>query len=160
DSRFDVVTRPQLSTLVFRYAPSEAPDAAADSTTAHAMNSAMDGAMDCVVDAAALDRANEYARDELAGSGEAVVASTVADGRTHLKFTLLNPRTTLGDVEQILDLLAGHAQHYLTTTAGTTRDSTGSLHCPIPMITSQSFSTRSHCVTYFCTCLYKNFWEC
>ena len=122
DSRFDVVTRPQLSTLVFRYAPSEAPDAAADSTTAHAMNSAMDGAMDCVVDAAALDRANEYARDELAGSGEAVVASTVADGRTHLKFTLLNPRTTLGDVEQILDLLAGHAQHYLTTTAGTTRD--------------------------------------
>lgn len=96
DPRFEVVTRPQLSTLVFRYAATDSP---------------------LPTD---LDDANEYARHELSDSGEAVIASTVVDGRKYLKFTLLNPRTTLADVAQVLDLIASHGTHYLRTRATTT----------------------------------------
>ncbi|MEV6108289.1 aspartate aminotransferase family protein [Streptomyces sp. NPDC051940] len=86
DPRFEAVTRPQLSTLVFRYA--EAPDELAD-------------------------EANRHARSALSASGEAVVAGTKVDGRDHLKFTLLNPETTVDDIRAVLDLLAGHAGAYL-----------------------------------------------
>jgi L-2,4-diaminobutyrate decarboxylase len=86
DARFEVVTEPQLSTLVFRYAP-----------TGNATP-------------AMYDRANLRAREALAASGEAVVAGTVVDGRHYLKFTLLNPRTTLDDI----DLIADHAHRYLS----------------------------------------------
>jgi L-2,4-diaminobutyrate decarboxylase len=88
DPRFEVVTRPQLSALVFRYAP-----AGSDGST--------------------VDRANRYARAALAASGAAVVAGTVVDGRQHLKFTILNPATTLADIAEVLDLLSGHARDYL-----------------------------------------------
>lgn len=92
DARYEVVVRPQLSTLVFRYIP--------------------DGLRGGIT-ADLCDRANLYAREALAASGEAMVAATVVDGRHYLKFTLLNPRTTLGDIAAVLDLLAGHAKHYL-----------------------------------------------
>ncbi|MFC5907742.1 pyridoxal phosphate-dependent decarboxylase family protein [Streptacidiphilus monticola] len=89
DPRFDVVVRPQLSTLVFRWRPAEpAP-------------------------AALVDAANLHAREALAASGAALVAATVVDGRDHLKFTLLNPATTTADLAAVLDLLAGHATAYL-----------------------------------------------
>ncbi|GAB3980974.1 lysine decarboxylase DesA [Actinoallomurus acanthiterrae] len=88
DPRFEVVVRPRLSTVVFRYAPPG-------------------------VSAGALDRANLHAAAELSASGAAAVATTVVDGRHHLKFTLLNPRTTTGDIAAVLDLLAGHARAYL-----------------------------------------------
>ena len=78
DPRFEVVTRPELSTLVFRYA-------------------------------AAGDAANLHARETLLASGEAVVALTRLDGRQYLKFTLLNPQTTLRDIADVLDLIAEHA---------------------------------------------------
>ncbi|MDT3397717.1 aspartate aminotransferase family protein [Streptomyces sp. B1866] len=91
DPRFTVVTRPQLSTLVFRYVP---PPARA-------------------VSPALVDRANLHAREALAASGEAMVAGTVVDGAHHLKFTLLNPETSLHDIACVLDLLAGHAERYL-----------------------------------------------
>ncbi|GAB3422971.1 pyridoxal phosphate-dependent decarboxylase family protein [Flindersiella endophytica] len=91
DARFDVVVEPQLSTLVFRYV---APDVTG-------------------VNQALLDRANLHARAALSASGEAVVAGTVVDGRRYLKFTLLNPRTTIADLAEVLDLLAGHAEDYL-----------------------------------------------
>ncbi|MFJ5921010.1 pyridoxal phosphate-dependent decarboxylase family protein [Kitasatospora sp. NPDC092948] len=89
DRRFEVVTRSQLSTVVFRYRPDGEPDGE------H------------------LDRANLHAREALAASGEAVVAGTRVDGRHHLKFTLLNPETTLDDIAHVLDLLAGHAAGHL-----------------------------------------------
>ncbi|WP_425576362.1 pyridoxal phosphate-dependent decarboxylase family protein [Streptomyces glaucosporus] len=89
DPRFTVVTRPALSTLVFRYAPAEP----AGET--------------------AVDLANLHAREALAASGEAVVAGTVVDGRHHLKFTLLNPETTLDDIRAVLDLIAAHAEDHL-----------------------------------------------
>ncbi|MDX3353698.1 aspartate aminotransferase family protein [Streptomyces sp. ME01-24h] len=89
DRRFEVVTRSQLSTLVFRYRP------------AH------------LSDDQAVDHANLHAREALAASGEAVVAGTKVDGHHYLKFTLLNPQTTLADIAHVLDLLAGHAEQHL-----------------------------------------------
>lgn len=89
DPRFDVVTEPQLSTLVFRYIPAR------------------------ICSPAAIDRANLYARKALFASGDAVVAGTRAGGRQYLRFTLLDPGTTTADIEAVLDLIAGHAEQYL-----------------------------------------------
>ncbi|MFJ6656008.1 lysine decarboxylase DesA [Streptomyces sp. NPDC091377] len=89
DPRYDVVVEPTLSTLVFRYVPA------------------------AVTDPAEIDRANLYARKALFASGEAIVAGTKVGGRHHLKFTLLNPETTTGDIAAVLDLIAGHAEQYL-----------------------------------------------
>ncbi|MCX2180027.1 aspartate aminotransferase family protein [Streptomyces sp. SKN60] len=89
DPRFDVVVEPQLSTLVWRYVPENA------------------GSPE------EIDRANLHARKALFASGEAVVAGTKVDGRQYLKFTLLNPETTVADIAAVLDLIAGHAEQYL-----------------------------------------------
>ncbi|MEU9980160.1 aspartate aminotransferase family protein [Streptomyces sp. NPDC050856] len=89
DPRYDVVVRPSLSTLVFRYIPA------------------------AVTSPEEIDRANLHARKALFASGEAVVAGTKVDGRQYLKFTLLNPETTVHDITAVLDLIAGHAEQYL-----------------------------------------------
>ncbi|QIK09480.1 aspartate aminotransferase family protein [Streptomyces sp. ID38640] len=89
DPRFDVVVEPQLSTLVFRYVPTTDQDPELS------------------------DRVNLHAREALFASGEAIVASTVVDGRHYLKFTLLNPETTLEDIATVLDLIADHAGSFL-----------------------------------------------
>ncbi|MFC8916319.1 pyridoxal phosphate-dependent decarboxylase family protein [Streptomyces sp. NPDC047821] len=89
DARYDVVVEPSLSTLVFRYIPA------------------------AVTSPGEIDRANLYARKALFASGEAVVAGTKVDGRQYLKFTLLNPETTVHDIAAVLDLIAGHAEQYL-----------------------------------------------
>ncbi|MFE7858234.1 lysine decarboxylase DesA [Streptomyces sp. NPDC057403] len=89
DPRFDVVVRPSLSTLVFRYVPA------------------------AVTGPAEIDRANLHARKALFASGAAVVAGTKVHGRHYLKFTLLNPETTADDIAAVLDLIAGHAEQYL-----------------------------------------------
>ncbi len=89
DPRFDVVVEPALSTLVFRHIPA------------------------AVTDPADIDRANLYARKALFASGDAIVAGTKVDGRHYLKFTLLNPETTVDDIAAVLDLIAGHAEQYL-----------------------------------------------
>ncbi|MFI5616805.1 pyridoxal phosphate-dependent decarboxylase family protein [Streptomyces sp. NPDC051567] len=92
DPRFEVVVKPQISTLVFRYVPGpEAGEVRAD----------------------LLDEANLHARKALFASGEAVVAGTKVDGNQYLKFTLLNPQTTTADITAVLDLLASHAEQYL-----------------------------------------------
>ncbi|MFF5502353.1 pyridoxal phosphate-dependent decarboxylase family protein [Streptomyces roseolus] len=89
DPRYDVVVDPQLSTLVYRYVP------------------------EAVTSPDEIDRANLHARKALFASGEAVVAGTKVDGRQYLKFTLLNPETTVADIAAVLDLIAGHAEQYL-----------------------------------------------
>lgn len=89
DPRFEVVTKSQLSTVVFRYLPPAGP------------------ARELA------DEANLYARQALADSGEAVVAGTKVDGAHFLKVTLLNPETTLDDIDHVLDLLAEHAGRYV-----------------------------------------------
>jgi L-2,4-diaminobutyrate decarboxylase len=88
DPRFEVVTKSQLSTVVFRYLPTGAAGELADA-------------------------ANLYAREALAASGAAVVAGTKVDGAHYLKFTLLNPQTSLADIEHVLELIAGHAASYV-----------------------------------------------
>ena len=93
DPRFEVVTRSQLSTLVFRYLPPEGPDLGL------------------------ADGANLHAREALAASGAAVVAGTKVDGRHYLKFTLLNPETTVDDIAHVLGLIADHAAGYVARTS-------------------------------------------
>ncbi|MFD3539722.1 pyridoxal phosphate-dependent decarboxylase family protein [Streptomyces sp. NPDC058662] len=89
DPRFEVVVKPQISTLVFRYSP------------------------EGEVRQDVVDEANLHARKALFASGEAVVAGTKVDGKQYLKFTLLNPQTTTADIAAVLDLLASHAEQYL-----------------------------------------------
>ncbi|MFF2809271.1 pyridoxal phosphate-dependent decarboxylase family protein [Streptomyces sp. NPDC058000] len=89
DPRFEVVVEPQLSTLVFRYLPGGTQDPELT------------------------DRVNLHAREALFASGAAIVAGTKVDGRHYLKFTLLNPETTLDDIATVLDLIAEHAGRHL-----------------------------------------------
>ena len=80
DDDFEVVVAPMLSTLVFRYRPDILPESVADDV-------------------------NPRIRTELFRRGSAIVAGTKVDGRSWLKFTLLNPATTVDDLGAILDLV-------------------------------------------------------
>ncbi|RYJ07713.1 aspartate aminotransferase family protein [Halogeometricum borinquense] len=55
------------------------------------------------------DRINRRARDRLLASGCGVVARTEVDGCVHLKLTLMNPRTTVADIRELLLTLKGYA---------------------------------------------------
>ncbi|WP_431932618.1 pyridoxal phosphate-dependent decarboxylase family protein [Micromonospora sp. RP3T] len=92
DPRFEVAAPAQLSTVVFRYVPPDAPP--------HLV-----------------DEANLHAREALAASGAALVAGTKVDGAHWLKLTLLNPETTVDDVLAVRDLTAEHAAWYARTAA-------------------------------------------
>ena len=109
DPRFEVVTRPQLSTLVFRYLP--------------AGGEASHGRELC-------DRLNLHAREALLASGAAIVAATKVDGRQYLKFTVLNPQTTLEDIDFVLECIAEHAGDFLA--GRDRRDGAELLHVPGP----------------------------
>ncbi|MDT9595054.1 aspartate aminotransferase family protein [Nocardioides zeae] len=85
DPDFRVVTEGDLSTVLFRFVESD-------------------------VDDERLDAVNEQARRRLYATGLGAVARTRLGGRTWLKLTLLNPATTLADVQQVLDLVRGHAR--------------------------------------------------
>jgi L-2,4-diaminobutyrate decarboxylase len=87
---FEIPVRPALSTVVFRYAPRG-------------------------IDPTRLDAANLAARRALSDSGEALVASTKVGGWVYLKFTLLNPATTLTDVRFVIARLREHAVAHLST---------------------------------------------
>ncbi|MGC5051634.1 pyridoxal phosphate-dependent decarboxylase family protein [Micromonospora sp. DT48] len=103
DPRFEVLTRSQLSTVVFRWQPTGPGRELADA-------------------------ANLRAREALAASGLAVVAGTRVDGRQYLKFTVLNPATTVDDIAYVLDLIAEHAGRYVHEHAGS---SAAGLTCPV-----------------------------
>jgi L-2,4-diaminobutyrate decarboxylase len=81
DDLFELVAEPSLNAVVFRYRPH---DALSDDL---------------------LGWINEAIRESLLREGEAVIARTEVDGVSALKFTLLNPRTTLSDVAAVLDTL-------------------------------------------------------
>lgn len=77
----EVLHRPQLSTLVFRFQPREDyPDER-------------------------VDKVNSAIRKGLSRSGKAVVAGTKIHGRQYLKFTLLNPATTLEDIHSVMEAI-------------------------------------------------------
>ncbi|THV08968.1 aminotransferase class V-fold PLP-dependent enzyme [Nocardioides caeni] len=76
----EIAAAPELSTLVFRYVPT-----------------------DRLLDEARLAQLNNRIRDELYASGAAMVAATKVDGVQHLKLTLLNPMATVDDIVGVLD---------------------------------------------------------
>ncbi len=80
DSAFELVAEPTLNAVVFRYRPDDL-----DATDER------------------VGWINEAIRESLLREGEAVVARTEVDDVGALKFTLLNPRTTLSDVAAVLD---------------------------------------------------------
>lgn len=84
DAEFELAAAPQLSTLVFRYRP------------------AVNGAP---LDEDAADTLNPAIRAAIFASGEAVVAGTKVAGRHYLKFTLLNAEASLGDIQEIIELI-------------------------------------------------------
>ncbi|MFT7711912.1 pyridoxal phosphate-dependent decarboxylase family protein [Clavibacter tessellarius] len=88
DPALEVVVRPEISALVFRYVPagerggSPGPDAGARS-----------------------DAVNRGIRQAIQDSGRAMVAATRVGGRAHLKLTLLNPATTDAHIREILGMV-------------------------------------------------------
>lgn len=84
-----VIHRPQMSTLVFRYCPEK-----------HRADHE-------------IDAVNAYIRKSLSRSGEALVAGTKVGGRQYLKFTLLNPATTIRDILRILKQIKKHGQEFM-----------------------------------------------
>nr|WP_188865114.1 aspartate aminotransferase family protein [Pseudomonas asuensis] len=89
DPRFDIAHVPELSTLVFRYIPEAA------------------------LTAEQIDATNVAIRKALSRSGRAVVAGTKVSGRQYLKFTLLNPMTTLDDLQGILEAIKHEGARYV-----------------------------------------------
>lgn len=84
----DVIHQPQMSTVVFRYRPAR-----------HYPDSLVDAA-------------NASIRKSLSRSGEAVVAGTKVQGLQYLKFTLLNPGTTIVDIQAVLKLIKKHGEAF------------------------------------------------
>jgi glutamate/tyrosine decarboxylase-like PLP-dependent enzyme len=82
----ELAARPELSTLVLRYAPG------------------LDG-LDQQERETALAELNTRIRAELYASGRAMVAATKVDGRQFLKLTLLNPLATVADIVGVVDLV-------------------------------------------------------
>ncbi|WP_144391848.1 pyridoxal phosphate-dependent decarboxylase family protein [Pleionea sediminis] len=74
---FEVLNQPELTAIVFRYAPK-------------------------VLEEKTLERINPEIRKSLSKSGEVMIAATKFDGRHYLKFTFLNPELTLSDINLVI----------------------------------------------------------
>ncbi|MEW7278719.1 aspartate aminotransferase family protein [Aquimarina sp. 2201CG1-2-11] len=90
DVNFEIAHKPELSTLVFRYKTE-----GIENNTMH-------------------DTINLYVKNTLFKSGQASVASTKLEGKTYLKFTLLNPKSTVDDLLHIIQLIKQTAKTYTT----------------------------------------------
>ncbi len=88
DVDFEIAHKPELSTIVFRYV---SPGIAAD---------------------AIHNTINLNIKNTLFKSGQASVASTKLDGRIYLKFTLLNPKSTLDDLLNIIQMIKDTGKKY------------------------------------------------
>jgi L-2,4-diaminobutyrate decarboxylase len=82
DVDFEAVAAPTLSTVLFRYRPAGM------------------GVAEC-------DELMPKLRQRLFYGGRAIVAGTTIGGHYWLKFTLLNPNTTMGNLRDVLDLIRG-----------------------------------------------------
>lgn len=85
DPELELAADPMLVSVVFRYRTAGRPDEA-------------------------LDRANATARRALLLQGQALIGMTRVRGRVHVKFTLMNPLTTLDDLRAILDAFKRQAR--------------------------------------------------
>nr|WP_024968323.1 aspartate aminotransferase family protein [Pantoea sp. IMH] len=83
---------PELTTQIFRYIPRP-------------------GMSD-----ARVDEINAAIRKALFRSGNAVIAGTKVDGRQYLKFTLLNPTTTVSDLEDVIALVVHYGREQAHST--------------------------------------------
>lgn len=93
--RFEALHLPETNILCFRHLGAN-PRA---SGAAAAMGRG-DAAAD---DTAALDDLNRLTRERYNASGEGWITSTVLDGRRVLRVTIINPRTTEGHLQRLLD---------------------------------------------------------
>ncbi|PIJ48368.1 pyridoxal-dependent decarboxylase [Erwinia sp. OLTSP20] len=85
----EVLHAPELTTQVFRYLPRSS----ADDEQVDAINAAI--------------------RKALFRSGNAVIAGTKVNGRQYLKFTLLNPATTVEDIDDVIALIVHYGREQL-----------------------------------------------
>jgi len=77
DEHFEVIHQPEISTLVFRYVEES-------------------------ISALELNTVNNAIKERLFASGEIAIARTKFRGVQYLKFTLLNPTTTIEDIKEIV----------------------------------------------------------
>lgn len=87
---FECIHQPTLSTLVFRFV----------SPTNH--------------DTTYSNELNLFIKDSLWNTGKASVASTKHEGKIYLKFTLLNPRTTIQDLKKIVEMIEEKGIEFIT----------------------------------------------
>ncbi|WP_198666919.1 pyridoxal phosphate-dependent decarboxylase family protein [Taibaiella helva] len=80
DPELELLCDSDISALLFRYVPGGITDEESDTL-------------------------NSYIKKEMFRSGEVMVASTKVNGRFYLKFTLLNPVTTIEDIRSILQTI-------------------------------------------------------
>lgn len=90
DPCLEVVHKPELSTLVFRYKTS-----GVNSNMLH-------------------DTINLHIKNTLFKSGQASVASTKLNENVYLKFTLLNPKSTIDDLLNIIKMIKETGKNYTT----------------------------------------------
>jgi L-2,4-diaminobutyrate decarboxylase len=89
DLDFELLTRSDISALVFRYQP----------VSLHGSGMS--------------DRLNQYIKKEMFQEGKAIVAGTRVNDAFYLKFTLLNPLTTVSDIRNILAIIKRHGAAYI-----------------------------------------------
>ncbi|WP_205509632.1 pyridoxal phosphate-dependent decarboxylase family protein [Longitalea arenae] len=84
---FELLSHSDLGVLVFRYLPQHA------------------GGIDtCAM--------NQYIKQTMFFNGEVLVASTKVNGQFYLKFTILNPLTTIQHIQNILTVIKKHGKDY------------------------------------------------
>lgn len=92
DGEFEVLNEPEISAIVFRYRPeSENPQLTEDQCSA----------------------LNLYIRKAMFNEGKAILAGTKVNNRVYLKFTLLNPLTSIKHIEDIIEIIKSHGKQYL-----------------------------------------------
>jgi L-2,4-diaminobutyrate decarboxylase len=84
---FELLSHSDLGVLVFRYLPQQVND----------------------VDICAM---NLHIKQTMFFNGEVLVASTKVNGRFYLKFTILNPLTTIKHIQNILTIIKKHGKDY------------------------------------------------
>ncbi|GAA5087596.1 aspartate aminotransferase family protein [Chryseobacterium ginsengisoli] len=88
DPHFEVLNRSDISALVFRYS--------ADPFKTFDLN-----------------RINTFIKSQLYKHGNALVAGTKVNGQFYLKFTILNPLTTIEDIQTILNTIKQYGNEYI-----------------------------------------------
>lgn len=94
DPSFDLMNESDISALVFRYHPRG--------------------------EEADLCLMNQFIKKSMFKGGEALVAGTKINGQFYLKFTLLNPLTTIVHVKNIINIIKQHGNEYLQFSKNTT----------------------------------------